>query len=194
MTGALTRQHSSVKKYRALAASAGADGLQRELLLDGLHLLEEARASGIHIDSAAFEHAVLEQPDARGLAEALTAAGTEVLIVSRMVLEAMSPVKAPSGAVGIASRSMVSLRDTLDGSDPLVVLAHDVQDPGNVGALLRTAEAAGATALVACGSTADPFGWKALRGSMGSGLRVPVARADVHDALRECRGAEIPVA
>jgi TrmH family RNA methyltransferase len=201
MTGAVTRQHSSVKRYRALAASSGGHSLDRELLLDGVHLLAEAHASGLHIDTAAFERAALDHPEARGLAERLAGAGTEVLIVSRNVLEAMSPVKTPSGAVGIARHSLVSLRDALvplgdaPGRSPaLVILAHDVQDPGNVGALLRTAEAAGATAFVACGGTADPFGWKALRGSMGSALRVRIARADIHTALRACAEAAIQVA
>jgi TrmH family RNA methyltransferase len=197
MTGAVTRQHSIVKRYRALAASSGGNGLDRDLLLDGGHLLAEAHASGLHIDTAAFEHTALNQPETRALAERLSAAGTEVLIVSRNVLDAMSPVKTPSGAVGIARRSLVTLRDALGRSPalvPLVVVAHDVQDPGNVGALLRTAEAAGATAFVACGGTADPLGWKALRGSMGSALRVPIARADIQDTLRECKSAGIPVA
>ena len=194
MTGAVTRQHSSVKRYRALAASPARNGLQRELLLDGLHLLAEADGSGLKIETAAFEHDVLDQPEARKLAARLTAAGTEVLIVSRNVLEAMSPVKTPSGAVGIAHRSMLPLRDVLGASSALVLIAHDVQDPGNVGALLRTAEAAGATAFVACGATADPLGWKALRGSMGSALRIPIARAEVQEALRGCADARIDVA
>src|SRR5437773_4065429 len=143
MTGAVTRQHSSVKRYRALAAASAGHGLDRELLLDGVHLLAEAHASGLHVDTAAFEHAALDQPEARGLAERLSAAGTEVLIVSRKVLDAMSPVKTPSGAVGIAHRSLTTLGDALDRSPAIVLVAQDVQDPGNVGALLRTAEAAG---------------------------------------------------
>jgi TrmH family RNA methyltransferase len=52
----------------------------------------------------------------------------------------------------------------------------DVQDPGNLGAIVRVAEAAGATAVLAAGASADPFGWKALRGSMGSAFRLPLAR------------------
>jgi RNA methyltransferase, TrmH family len=194
MTGAVTRQHSIVQRYRALKAATSGNGLDRELLLDGVHLLAEAHTSGLAIDTAAFEHTSLDQPEARRLAERLSASGTEVLIVSRNVLEAMSPVKTPSGAVGIARRSLVSLDDALSRSPALVLLAHDVQDPGNVGALLRTAEAAGVTAFVACGGTADPLGWKALRGSMGSALRVPIARADIQATLRACRDNGIEVA
>jgi TrmH family RNA methyltransferase len=53
-----------------------------------------------------------------------------------------------------------------------------VQEPGNVGAIVRVAEAGGASGVVATGGSADPFGWKALRGSMGSALRLPVVAAD----------------
>ena len=67
-------------------------------------------------------------------------------------------------------------------------MAIGIQDPGNVGTLIRSSEAAGATGFVATGGTAHPFGWKALRGAMGSSLRLPVARvADPQDALRMLR-------
>jgi TrmH family RNA methyltransferase len=73
------------------------------------------------------------------------------------------------------------------GDTPLVVIAVDVQDPGNVGAIARVAEAGGATGLIAAGASADPFGWKALRGSMGSSLRLPLAAATADAALAEAR-------
>jgi len=57
-----------------------------------------------------------------------------------------------------------------------VVVIVDVQDPGNVGAVVRVAEAGGATGMIVCGDSASPFSWKAVRGSMGSVLRLPVAR------------------
>jgi TrmH family RNA methyltransferase len=100
-------------------------------------------------------------------------------------------VRSPSGAVGIARRTLPSLSDALESSDALVVVAHDVQDPGNVGGIMRTAEAAGATAVIATPSTADPLGWKALRGSMGSALRLPIARGEIGDVLRALRIAGI---
>ena len=74
------------------------------------------------------------------------------------------------------------------GHRPLVLIACDVQDPGNLGAIVRVAEAAGATGLIAAGACADPFGWKALRGSMGSALRLPIAIArHVEEAVAEAR-------
>ena len=60
-------------------------------------------------------------------------------------------------------------------AEALVVAAIDVQDPGNLGAIVRVAEAAGASGVLAAGGSANPFSWKALRGSMGSALRLPIA-------------------
>ena len=81
-------------------------------------------------------------------------------------------------------------RAAVAGDLPLVVVAVDVQDPGNMGALMRSAEAGGATGLVATTKSADPFGWKALRGAMGSAFRLPIARAgDARDAMALVRRA-----
>ena len=76
----------------------------------------------------------------------------------------------------------------------LVVVAVDVQDPGNLGALVRAADAAGAPGLIAAGVSADPLGWKALRASMGSAFRLPLARVtDVNDAVSSARLLDIGV-
>ena len=189
MTGA---PHSSVQRYRDLARNPSQNGSNRELLLDGAHLLLEARASGLVIESAAFQHDALDDQPLRTVAEQLAAGGTEVFIVSKKVLESMSPVKTPSGVIAIARRSAQTLDSITSGSHPLIVVAHDVQDPGNVGGIVRTAEAAGATGFIASAGTADPFGWKALRGSMGSALRLPIARADIDDTLRTLRSKGVP--
>ena len=78
----------------------------------------------------------------------------------------------------------MSSRDT----PQLVLVLHDVQDPGNVGAIVRAAEGCGATGIVCSERTADPFGWKALRGAMGSTFRLPIAaEASLDDAI--ARGA-----
>jgi TrmH family RNA methyltransferase len=100
-------------------------------------------------------------------------------------MAAVSPVRTPSAVVALAVRPA---RRALFTDRSVVVIACDVQDPGNLGAIVRVAEAAGASGLNAAGRCADPFGWKALRGSMGSALRLPIAiepRTD--DAIAEAR-------
>jgi TrmH family RNA methyltransferase len=193
MTGA---PHSSVKRYRELARNPPKNGLERELLLDGAHLLFEAKKSGLSIESAAFDEDALNDSAVKTLAQELVAGGADVFIVSRKTLESMSPVRSPAGVVSIARRALPTLQDAVASPHarvPLVVVAHDIQDPGNVGGIMRTAEAAGATAFLATASTADPLGWKALRGSMGSALRLPIARGEIADVIRALRSAGITI-
>jgi TrmH family RNA methyltransferase len=77
----------------------------------------------------------------------------------------------------VAERPRFETEALFGGSaKPLVLVAIGVQNPGNLGGLLRTAEAAGASGAVLTGGTADPLSWKALRGSMGSALRLPHLR------------------
>jgi len=90
------------------------------------------------------------------------------------VFAAMSPVRTPSGLVAIATRHPSSASEVCSVPDALVLVAIDVQDPGNVGALVRTAEAGGMSGMFVTGASANPFSWKAIRGSMGSTLRLPV--------------------
>jgi TrmH family RNA methyltransferase len=168
-----SRQNPLVHTFRALAASP--DSAAARVLLDGTHLVCDAVRAGLVIEAAAVSSARLDQPgDERELALALEAAGTEVVLVSEAVLAAMSPVRSPSGVVAIARRPVATLARICAHQDALVLVAVDVQEPGNVGALIRAAEAAGATGALVCGASANPFAWKALRGSMGSALRLPV--------------------
>ena len=69
----------------------------------------------------------------------------------------------------------------------------DVQDPGNVGAVIRAADALGASGVAALDGTAHPGGWKALRGAMGSTFRVPVAREQTDRAMGEMRRAGLRI-
>src|SRR6185503_15344643 len=100
-----------------------------------------------------------------------------VVAVSASVMDALSPVRSSSTIVALADRPL-PLEPALYIVDrdaaPLVIIAVDIQDPGNVWAIARVAEAGGASGMVAAGACASPFGWKALRGSMGSALRLPI--------------------
>jgi len=162
-----SRQNPLVRQFRDVAQGDVDDAL----LLDGDHLIHEAIASGITIDAAAFAERLATGP----LAARLQNAGTRVVLVSDAVLDAMSPVQSPSGVAAIARRPACSLDRALGQAPQLVLMLHDVQDPGNVGAVVRAAEGCGATGIVCSERTADPFGWKALRGAMGSTFRLPLA-------------------
>jgi RNA methyltransferase, TrmH family len=183
-----SRHHPLVSACRMLARGRPAD--PETILLDGAHLVHEACRAGLVIRAAAAETTWLGRPDGRDLVGALERQGVEVVEVSAAVLEAMSPVQSPSGIVAIGLRPGASVEAVLSVRPQLVLLGVDLQDPGNVGALARAAEAGGATGLMLCGASADPFGWKALRGSMGSLLRLPVvSRASWQEAVAAARSA-----
>lgn len=183
-----SRQNPLVRRFRDVAHGAvpSAAGGGREVLLDGEHLLREAIASRVAVEVAAFSDLALDGPLAL-LAGDVTRQGGRVVSVTGPVLTAMSPVRQPSGVVAIGTVSAASIDDVLEREPQLVLLLSEVQDPGNVGAIVRAGEACGVTGIVAGEGTADPFGWKALRGSMGSAFRMPVARAPLADAARRAR-------
>jgi RNA methyltransferase, TrmH family len=182
-----SRQNPIVGEFRALAHSGDHGG---RVLLDGEHLVGEAISSGTPIEVAALDDRFADS----GLRASLERSGTRVLTVTPAVLDAMSPVRQPSGIVAIAACGPSPLERVLAAAPQLVPIAADVQDPGNIGAIVRAAEAAGATGLIAGPGCADPFGWKALRGSMGSALRLPiVVRVPIADAVSAARSAGLRV-
>jgi RNA methyltransferase, TrmH family len=183
------RQHPVVKRFRELARGPGPEGV---VLLDGEHLVEEALASGVPLDIVAFGASTSFEAGRRatprglpriqscdtgstGLAAKIRSAGIKTIQVTDQVLAAISPVRSPSGIVAIARCAAATLDEPFERAPQLVVVLAAIQDAGNVGAIVRTAEACGATGIVATEETADPFGWKALRGAMGSTFRMPIA-------------------
>jgi RNA methyltransferase, TrmH family len=171
-----SRQHRIVRAFRSAAAREG-----ETALLDGWHLLHEADRSGAEI----LVVAVAGSPPAAADATLLqrVARRCDVITVSAAVMDAISPTRTPSGVAAIVKPQYAELRALLAPPPALVIVAIDVQDPGNIGAMIRSAEAGGATGVVAAGSTADPWGWKALRAAMGSTLRLPLRRDATAAAL-----------
>jgi TrmH family RNA methyltransferase len=184
-----SRQNPLVLRVRALArGGARSHEKHDEVVLDGEHLVREALASGVRIEMAAFAEEALAGALA-DVADAVEQAGGRVVAVTPAVLAALSPVRQPSGVVATARLARSDMDAVFNGAPtPLVFVLTDVQDPGNVGAIVRAGEACGVTGIVAAERTADAFGWKALRGAMGSTFRVPVAsRVRLEDAAEAAR-------
>ncbi len=166
-----SRRNPLVARFRHAArrdAGAGTD-----VLLEGPRLVEDALAAGLRVDVAAVSTA----PAPRVAALARLEPAARVVRVPAAVMDALSPAATPSGLVALAALAPAPLEHALRFPRPLVVGLSGVQDPGNTGAAIRAVEAGGASGVVAVGG-ADPLGWKALRGAMGSAFRLPVARAD----------------
>lgn len=185
-TARITSRHNPlVARFREAARRSGTDAV---LLLDGVHLVTAALDAGARLDIVAVADGWLAtDPSHAGLLTRLGRARARVVTVAPAVLAAISPVRAPSGIVALAERPRVSPSDPFEPAPALAFVLAGVQDPGNVGAIVRVADAFGATGVIATAGSADPFGWKALRGAMGSTFRVPVwAGADLDLVFEMC--------
>ena len=182
MDSITSRQNPIVRRFREIARTPG-----DELLLDGPHLLAEALLAHLPVEVVAVDSSTTNGEIA-ALSRRAAEAGARVLDVSASVLEAMSPVRSPTGIAAIARRRESTLDHVLGNAPQMVLMLEHVQDPGNVGAIIRAADACGATGVVVGAGSADPYGWKALRGSMGSAFRLPVAsRQNLADAIEQAR-------
>jgi TrmH family RNA methyltransferase len=166
-----SRQNAIVARFRAV--SGGDDRTQ--LLLDGSHLVTEAIGAGLAMTVAVVTAEAINEPEVGDLVAKLSHAGVEVVSVATQVMNVISPVRAASPIAALARRHSSTADRLFSVDTPVILCAADVQDPGNVGAIVRVAEAGGATGVAVTGVSADPLGWKALRGSMGSALRLPLA-------------------
>ena len=180
-----SRQNPVVRTFRALADDPDPTG--ERVLLDGAHLVRDA-----HVAGAVFELLVVASSKLGGgteedrLIRDLEAAAIEVVAADDKVFTALSPVKSPSGVAAIVRRKVTAPPIVCGHPHAFILTAVDVQDPGNVGALIRAAEAGGATGAFVAGSSASPFSWKALRGSMGSALRLPVVAGMSVESVMNC--------
>jgi TrmH family RNA methyltransferase len=166
-----SRQNPLVKRFRRVRA-----GTERGFLfLEGVRLVEEALASGLHFETVAFAHTLELQGRGLELLEKLRSVPCRGANVSPQVMQALSETETPQGIAAIVGRPAFQIEDIFDAAGSLVVIADQLQDPGNLGTIVRTAEAAGASGAITTRNTVDPFNQKALRASMGSALRLPIA-------------------
>jgi len=168
MTAALTSPHNPLLKEVRRAASRGeltADGC---VVAEGLHLLEEALASPVEIVT------VIVADAARAVAEGLLSrAQARLVSVPDAVFSKIASTEHPQGVITLVRPRQWSGKDLLSGT-PLIVILDAIQDPGNAGAIVRTAEAFGATGVVFLKGTVSPHNPKCLRASAGSLFRMPL--------------------
>jgi RNA methyltransferase, TrmH family len=178
-----SRHNPIVARFRTAAEERRHSGTR--VLLDGAHLVQDAHTSGLSFEVVAVASSRLHADSEESrLAQTLSREGVDVIETSDDVFDALSPVKTPSGIAAIVTRPPNDPAAVCGRDDAFLLVVVDVQEPGNVGAMLRAAEAGGMTGAFVCGASAHPFSWKAVRGSMGSALRLPVITGmDTRSAL-----------
>jgi TrmH family RNA methyltransferase len=202
-----SRDNPLIKRTRAVR-----DGKLRELIfIEGVRLSEEAARAALSIADVLYTERLAHDERGKRLLGDLNELSVRSTIVSEQVLASLSDTQTPQGIIVLADRPRtgpgelemrVSGRGTrtekereTDGSlltprtpPPLIVIMHRINNPSNAGAILRAAEAAGATGALTTEGSTDIFSPKALRGAMGSTFRLPLWEgARFSDALAWCR-------
>ena len=169
------RHHPLIKELRRIVRSGVllADGLQLGglLLLETARMIEDALASGIEITHL-FVRRGAEQR-AGGILAALSP-DAAIYEVAAEVFDGLPSIETSQGILALARAPQWEENDLFRGGAPLIVVAAGVQDPGNLGAMIRTAEAFKATGMLLTEGTVSPFNAKTVRATAGSVLRLPM--------------------
>lgn len=167
-----SRTNARVKQLRAAFAGNArlSDGV---VAIEGEHLLEEAIRSGVTLKTVFVT-------ERRGVPRDLPA-GVDVLRLTDDVFASAVETQTPQGVAALATPLVHRLEDVVAGAAPLILIACGLQDPGNLGTLVRSAEAFGAAGMLTTPGTVSAWNQKALRASVGSVFRLPVVSATAEE-------------
>jgi TrmH family RNA methyltransferase len=172
--------NSTVKLLKSLDRKKGRSetGL---FLAEGARLAEEALNHGwapVHVLAGA---GALDRPQTAALLARMKKAGARVLTASEKVLAAVSRKDNPQTVVAAFQQRLSTLSEFPTGGARRWVALYEVRDPGNLGTVIRTSDAAGVDGIILVGQTCDPFSVEAVRATMGSLFAMPVATATFAD-------------
>ena len=157
------------KKYRKSA-----------YLIEGWHLFEEAVQAGVRIEKIFALESYQDQ----------LAAFPQTVWVSEEILRDLADTQTPQGIVAVLQKAEVGLPDLHQGK---YLFLEDVQDPGNVGTMIRTADAAGFTGVIVSDKSADLYSLKTLRSMQGSHFHLPIYRMPLVSFVEEAKKSNLPI-
>lgn len=157
------------KKYRKSA-----------YLIEGWHLFEEAVQAGVTIEKIFALESYRDQ----------LAAFPQTVWVSEEILLDLADTQTPQGIVAVIQKEEVGLPDFSQGK---FLFLEDVQDPGNVGTMIRTADAAGFTGVIVSDKSADIYSLKTLRSMQGSHFHLPIYRMPLVSFVEEAKKSNLPI-
>lgn len=191
---------SSAANPSVRAAIALRDRRERDrtgqTLVDGARELRRALEAGVPVSEAFVCESLLAGADARAVLDRLDAAGSRVHSLSESLFRKLAFGERLEGVVGVMQVPSLDLGRLALAGDPLVVVIEGVEKPGNIGAVLRSVDGAGADALIAADPRTDLFNPNVIRASAGTVFSVPIAAASTGatlDWLRD-RGLRIVAA
>jgi|SRR5450755_3126285 TrmH family RNA methyltransferase len=185
----VTGRHNQRLKELRMAFQRAELTPQGECAIEGVKLIEEALRSGLTLESLFFSEA------GRSRAEKILpqiSARTETVVVPNTLFNSIVPSDAPQGVAALLKLKTFTATRLLErsGDGPLVV-ACGLQDPGNVGTILRSAEAFGAAGIFFTEGTVSAYNSKVLRGSAGSIFRLPFAQVKTTELIPLLRSAGV---
>jgi TrmH family RNA methyltransferase len=181
-------QNPRVKQAVKLRDRSGRDE-QRRIIIDGQREIERALAAGVQLVELFIEADVLPPDVERRLAAQARAAGADVLDVTAAVMQKLAFGDRHAGVVAVAETPSADLQkfaqdlSVKSTRPPLIAVLEGVEKPGNLGAVLRTADAAGVTGLIVANPRTDLFNPNAIRASLGAIFTVPLAAVSSVECL-----------
>ena len=181
-----------VKDIKALANKKDRDET-KSFMAEGLKLVIDALELGFEIRTLVYAKNVKEKPQVVQCATKTVARGGLVLEVSEKVLASITRRDNPQMVVGIFTQRWTPLRELKPQTGETYVALDRVRDPGNLGTIIRTADAAGASGVILVGEATDPFSMETVRATMGSVFAVPLVKTNIADFLawKKTAGVEV---
>ncbi len=172
--------NSKIKRLRSLQSRAKNRREAGAFVVEGVRLAEEAQAAGIKAELVLYTEGL--SPRGQAVVEAWAAMGAPVEQAAPHVMESASDTRTPQGLLAALPMQSVPLPDAFD----FILILDNVRDPGNLGAILRTAAAAGVQAIFLPPGSADPYAPKTLRAGMGAHFHLPLLILDWEAVRSHC--------
>jgi TrmH family RNA methyltransferase len=163
------------------ALKAKKTGQRNTLIIEGHRLLEMALASGTEISRVFFTENYRSKNE--DFLRHVSARASELIETTEQIISRISETDSPQGIAALMSYKTRALREISLASNPLIALCDGIQDPGNLGTIIRTADAAGADAVIILPGTCDPFMPKTIRATAGSIFNLPVLFAEPEELV-----------
>lgn len=171
-----------VKDIKSLAQKKNRDGSNR-FIAEGLKLIVDAIDLGWDIETLIYAKSVADKPLIQKKAAQVVANSGLVLEVSEKVLTSITRKDNPQMVVGVFSQKFMPIEDIKPQPDETYIALDRVRDPGNLGTIIRTADAAGISGIILVGATTDPFSIEAVRATMGSVFSLPISRVSIDEFI-----------
>ncbi|RUT48809.1 TrmH family RNA methyltransferase [Paenibacillus anaericanus] len=187
----LSPQNARVKEWAGLLEKKYRDK-HNKYLIEGIHLVQEALKANADIECICYEIESGIPSELNGVAS--SSLDVEWIGVSGAVIAKCSDAKTPQPVFAILRKVGGSLLPLLQKENSLVVVLDGIQDPGNVGTIIRSADAVGADGVIVGAGCADIYGPKVLRSTMGSLFHLPVIHGNLSEILPQAKEHGISLA